>query len=274
MAKQDDVVDLVERWRDSGMSRAAFAAGVEHPRRMAGDRDGSNTAEVADWKAVRYATALSEELRNYLLDGALEIDKNLIQNAIRPLALGRKNYLFAGSHDGAENIAMYRSFLATCRLAGQGPHTWLLFVMRTLPVTPPEQYATLLPPNVPAELLRPYQTAAEPIVTLSLSKGAVQCRAHMLRQAQHDALLFVTLSLSKGAVQCRAYMLRQAQHDALLFVTLSLSKGGVQCRAYMLRQAQHDALLFSPGGFLCARHPEPVEGCHAASSVHASTSSA
>jgi len=113
-------------------------------------------------RAVRYVTALWEELQNYLLDGALEIDNNLIENAIRPLALGRKNYLFAGSHQGAEIIAMYRSFFATCQLAGHDPYAWLLFVMRKLPVTPPEAYATLLPPNVTAETLRPYTACAKP----------------------------------------------------------------------------------------------------------------
>jgi hypothetical protein len=66
--------------------------------------------------AVRYAIGLWSALENYLHDGHLEIDNNLIENAIRPLALGRKNYLFAGSHSAAVNIAMYRSFFATCRL--------------------------------------------------------------------------------------------------------------------------------------------------------------
>jgi len=77
-------------------------------------------------KAIRHAISLWDELQNYLLDGALEIDNNLIENTIRPLALGRKNYLFAGSHEGAINIAMYRSFFATCRLAGHDPYAWMM----------------------------------------------------------------------------------------------------------------------------------------------------
>jgi hypothetical protein len=61
-------------------------------------------------------------LQNYLTNGMLEIDSNLVENSIRPLALGRKNYLFAGSHslprsigDAAKDIAMFYSFFATCK---------------------------------------------------------------------------------------------------------------------------------------------------------------
>ena len=103
--------------------------------------------------AVRYAVSLWSELENYLHDGHLEIDNNLIENAIRPLALGRKNYLFAGSHDAAINIAMYRSFFATCRLHRIDQRRWLLHVLRTIAATPTDQYHTLLPSNVDRSLL-------------------------------------------------------------------------------------------------------------------------
>jgi transposase len=111
-------------------------------------------------KAVRHAISLWDELQNYLLDGSLEIDNNLIENAIRPLALGRKNYLFAGSHEGALNIAMYRSFFATCRLAGHDPYAWMMYVLHHLPVTSPEDHISLLPQNVTAEALAPYNRTA------------------------------------------------------------------------------------------------------------------
>jgi transposase len=52
-------------------------------------------------KAIGYMLNQWPKLKNYLLDGRLEIDNNLVENAIRPVALGRKNYLFAGSHEGA-----------------------------------------------------------------------------------------------------------------------------------------------------------------------------
>jgi transposase len=103
--------------------------------------------------AVRYAVALDKELEHYLLDGALEIDNNLVENAIRPVALGRKNYLFAGSHEAAPNIAMYRTFFATCRLNGVDERRWLEHVLRTIRSTPAAAYHTLLPQNIDPELL-------------------------------------------------------------------------------------------------------------------------
>ena len=103
--------------------------------------------------AVRYAVGLWSELENYLRDGHLEIDNNLIENAIRPLALGRKNYLFAGSHDAAINIAMYRSFFATCRLHDVDASRWLLYVLEHIRSTPAEQYPMLLPQNIDRALL-------------------------------------------------------------------------------------------------------------------------
>lgn len=102
--------------------------------------------------AIRYAVSLWKELEDYLIDGNLEIDNNLVENAIRPIALGRKNYLFAGSHDAAVNIAMYRSFFATCRLNGIDPHRWLLHVLNAIRITPTNEYHTLLPQNVDPDL--------------------------------------------------------------------------------------------------------------------------
>ena len=103
--------------------------------------------------AVRYAVSLWSELENYLHDGHLEIDNNLTENAIRPLALGRKNYLFAGSHDAAVNIAMYRSFFATCRLHEIDPRAWLTHVLTAIRTTPAEEYHTLLPHKIDREKL-------------------------------------------------------------------------------------------------------------------------
>ena len=98
--------------------------------------------------AVRYAIGLWRELETYLYDGNLEIDNNLIENTIRPLALGRKNYLFAGSHDAAVNIAMYRSFFAMCKLNDIDPYRWLLYVFNTIRSTPAAEYHLLLPNNI------------------------------------------------------------------------------------------------------------------------------
>jgi hypothetical protein len=55
-------------------------------------------------------------LLRYLDDGKYEIDNNLIENSIRPVALGRRNYLFTGSHEAAQRAAMMYSFLARCKI--------------------------------------------------------------------------------------------------------------------------------------------------------------
>lgn len=104
-------------------------------------------------KAIRYAVRLWDQLLAYLYNGHLEIDNNLIENAIRPVAIGRKNWLFAGSHEGAQNIAMYRSFFGTCQLNGINPHHWLRYVLTHINSTAPAKYHTLLPHNIDPALL-------------------------------------------------------------------------------------------------------------------------
>ncbi|PRD48017.1 IS66 family transposase, partial [Sphingobacterium haloxyli] len=76
-------------------------------------------------KAMAYAYARWDALSAYLNDGHLQIDNNLIENAIRPVALGRKNYLFAGSHEAAQRSAMIYSFFAICKKHEVNPFKWL-----------------------------------------------------------------------------------------------------------------------------------------------------
>src|SRR5690606_8772710 len=66
-------------------------------------------------KAMAYTYARWDALSAYMYDGNLLIDNNLVENAIRPVALGRKNYLFAGSHEAAGRAAMVYSFFAICK---------------------------------------------------------------------------------------------------------------------------------------------------------------
>lgn len=98
-------------------------------------------------KAIDYAINLGQSLNNYLLDGRYEIDNNKIENTIRPLALGRKNYLFAGSHDAAKNIAMMYSFFATCKINDTNPLEWLTYVFNNILDCKTSQLHTLLPNN-------------------------------------------------------------------------------------------------------------------------------
>ena len=80
-------------------------------------------------KAINYSMKRWDKLNFYTTKGNLEIDNNLIENQIRPVALGRKNYLFAGSHEAARRHAMNYSFIGTCKLKGIDSETWLKDVL-------------------------------------------------------------------------------------------------------------------------------------------------
>jgi transposase len=83
-------------------------------------------------KAFAYALRLWDNMHYYTLHGHLRIDNNDIENAIRPIALGRKNYLFAGTHDSAQNAAMVYSLFATCKKHNVNPQSWLTDVLQKL----------------------------------------------------------------------------------------------------------------------------------------------
>jgi hypothetical protein len=83
-------------------------------------------------KAMAYAYARWDALSAYLYDGNLQIDNNLAENAIRPIALGRKNYLFAGSHEAAQRSAMIYSFFAICKKHEVNPYQWLKYTLENI----------------------------------------------------------------------------------------------------------------------------------------------
>lgn len=83
-------------------------------------------------KAIAYALPLWDNMHYYTLHGHLQIDNNAIENAIRPIALGRKNYLFAGTHESAQNAAMVYSLFATCKKHKVNPQDWLTDVLNKL----------------------------------------------------------------------------------------------------------------------------------------------
>ena len=96
-------------------------------------------------KAISYTVGLWPRLKRYLDDGRYEIDNNLIENSIRPVALGRKNYLFAGSHEGAERTAMMYSFIGTCKLNNVEPFFWLEHVLKNISEHKANRLAELFP---------------------------------------------------------------------------------------------------------------------------------
>jgi len=98
-------------------------------------------------KALIYSVGQWDNLMNYLRDGYLEIDNNLVENAIRLTALGRKNYLFAGSHAGAQGAVMFYSFFASCKHNNVDPFTWLKKVLEIIPDYPANKLSDLLPQN-------------------------------------------------------------------------------------------------------------------------------
>lgn len=98
--------------------------------------------------ALGYAIQRWDSLMAYLYDGSLEIDNNWVENAIRPNALGRKNYLFAGSHEGARRAAMFYSFFGTCKKNNVNPYEWLKKVLEVIPTHPANKIGDLLPQNL------------------------------------------------------------------------------------------------------------------------------
>ena len=84
-------------------------------------------------KALTYTYSLLPRLSRYVLDGRYHIDNNGIENAIRPLALGRKNYLFAGNHEAAVRAAIAYSLFSSCKAAGIEPREWLEDILVRLP---------------------------------------------------------------------------------------------------------------------------------------------
>lgn len=97
-------------------------------------------------KAIFYLIPRFNKIAMYLEDGRLEIDNNLAENLIRPVALGRKNYLFAGSHAGAKRAAIVYSLLGSCKLHNINPHEYLIDILQRLPLQPVNKLQQLLPP--------------------------------------------------------------------------------------------------------------------------------
>ena len=84
-------------------------------------------------KAVTYAYTRWGNMMHYLDDGRILLDNNLAENEIRPITLGRKNYLFCGNHEAAGNMAVICSLLATCKAHNVNPRLYLNDVIKEMP---------------------------------------------------------------------------------------------------------------------------------------------
>jgi transposase len=98
-------------------------------------------------KALGYSIERWDELSIYATNGQLNIDNNPVENSIRPVAIGRKNYLFAGSHEAAQRSAILYSLLGTCKLNGINPFIWLRETLRGIATHPINKIEELLPQN-------------------------------------------------------------------------------------------------------------------------------
>lgn len=85
---------------------------------------------------------------SYLYDGNLQIDNNPVENAIRPVAIGRKNYLFAGTHQAAQRAAMIYSFFAICKKHEVNPFQWLKYTLENIMTINHKKITQLLPQDL------------------------------------------------------------------------------------------------------------------------------
>jgi transposase len=116
--------------------------------------------------AIQYALRRWEALLRYCDDGRIEIDNNAAERALRCVALGRKNYLFAGSDAGGDRAAAIYSLLGTAKLNGHNPEAFLRDVLGRIAEHPIKRIAELLPWHLqPSAAITPL-VAAEATLTL------------------------------------------------------------------------------------------------------------
>jgi transposase len=96
-------------------------------------------------EAISYARNQWPMLERFLNHGEVEIDNNLVENAIRPTALGKKNWLFFGSEEAGQRSAVIYTLIENCRLHGVEPYTYLKDVLERLPHITNQQVAQLTP---------------------------------------------------------------------------------------------------------------------------------
>jgi len=110
--------------------------------------------------AIRYALSRWEALVRYRDDGRIEIDNNTVERALRAVAIGRKNYLFAGSDAGGERAAAIYSLVGTAKMNGVDPQAYLRYVLERIAEHPINRIDELLPWNVAPQLQAAQSIAA------------------------------------------------------------------------------------------------------------------
>ena len=102
--------------------------------------NGGGTAKAIDYSLKRWPALI-----RYVDSGSLPIDNNMVENAIRPITLGRRNWLFTGSERAGCRAAAIQSLLATAKLNGLEPYAWLKDTLEKLPTWPYSRIDELLP---------------------------------------------------------------------------------------------------------------------------------
>src|SRR5262249_33223581 len=105
-------------------------------------------------QAIRYARSRWDALNRYIEDGRLEISNNAVENQIRPPAVGRRNWLFAGSDSGGVRAATFYTIIRTCILNGVEPESYLREVLACIGEYPINRIGELLPWNFAARKAR------------------------------------------------------------------------------------------------------------------------
>ncbi|MGQ9620801.1 MAG: IS66 family insertion sequence element accessory protein TnpA [Bacteroidales bacterium] len=128
LQREEEMLTLIEQWSESGKTQKIFF------------REQGITFTTFYYWLRRYRRRLDE---NGFLP--VEIDNNLIENSILPVALGRKNYLFAGSNEAAQQAAMIYSFLGICKINNIEPCEWLKNTLQRIPNQSIRELDELLP---------------------------------------------------------------------------------------------------------------------------------
>ena len=137
---------LPEVRRAQRQARAAPLLKALHEWLHATARQASRKSELA--RAIGYALSRWTALTRYCDDGRIEIDNNAAERALRAVALGRKNYLFAGSDAGGDRAAAFYSLIGTAKLCGLDPEAYLREVFARIAEHPVNRIEQLLPWNV------------------------------------------------------------------------------------------------------------------------------
>jgi len=146
------------------MRRERSAAVVVRIEAWVDEQHGQHSPKSAMGSALTYAKKQRTRLSRFLEDPKLALDNNYAERALRIIALGRKNFLFAGSAEHAQNLAILQSVVSTCQLHGVNPYEYIRDVIIRLRDRPPDRVDDLLPWNwMPPPELPPGPIAPEPI---------------------------------------------------------------------------------------------------------------